>query len=62
MKKTCKIITKRVKIKPKSAKVIRKKSCQSHYNSNDTGSMRRDKRKPKFLNKKSVRKIIKLTS
>ncbi|MEA3273160.1 MAG: hypothetical protein U9Q72_00995 [Patescibacteria group bacterium] len=61
MLKTCKIITKRVKVKPRTGKVLRKKSGQGHYNSKDSGDVRRSKRPAKFFNKQAAKKIISLT-
>jgi ribosomal protein L35 len=62
MKKTIKLVTKRIRIKKKTLKAIRKKTCQSHYNSKDCGNVRRSKRKPQFLSKKIAKKIISLTN
>lgn len=60
MLKTPKIITKRIKLKPKSKKGIRKSSYQSHYNSKDTGNARRKKRRTQSLDRKSVKKLLSL--
>jgi ribosomal protein L35 len=61
MLKTSKIISKRIRIKPKSKKAMRKKSGQSHYNANDSGNKRRGKRPWNFLNRKAAKKIFSLT-
>ncbi|MBD3238680.1 MAG: hypothetical protein GF332_03520 [Candidatus Moranbacteria bacterium] len=48
MNKTNKLILKR--IKAKTGKLYRKKSHQSHYNANDRGEERRDKRGYESIN------------
>lgn len=58
MKKTPKLITKRICLKRKTKKAIHKSSNVSHYNSNDTGNERRNKRRPASLDKKTAKKLI----
>ena len=58
MKKTNKIIAKRVKVTSgKKLKIMRKVSKQSHYNANDTGEERRGKKGMVCFNKTAAKKL-----
>lgn len=59
--KTIKAITKRFK-KTKSGKITKIKSGQNHYNSRESGKVKRNKRQDSQIsNKKQVRLIKKLS-
>jgi ribosomal protein L35 len=62
MGKHIKIITKRIKINAKTKKAFAKKGSLSHYNANDSGNTRREKRSRRNISKTIVKKLIAMTT